>query len=166
MPSEKKSPKKKVEKPSDLELAKAFALFDTDNSGELSLDELKAILCRPTKKSLTERQVARVLKKCDMDGDGQLNMEEMQLAWAQLGLSGQVQTHKDTAKSAPPSFATLIAEGNVVPDEFDAHIALERAQYLPLEKIMEFDFDHHDGLTRPQAEVIAGRVSALNDCFY
>ena len=26
MPSEKKSPKKKVEKPSDLELAKAFAL--------------------------------------------------------------------------------------------------------------------------------------------
>jgi len=119
MPSEKKSPKKKVEKPSDLELAKAFALFDTDNSGELSLDELKAILCRPTKKSLTERQVARVLKKCDMDGDGTLNMEEMQAAWAQLGFGGQVQTHKETAKSAPPSFATLIAEGNVVPDEFD-----------------------------------------------
>jgi len=55
---------------------------------------------------------------------------------------------------------------SLVPDEFDAHIALERVQYLPLEKIMEFDFDHHDGLTRPQAEVIAGRVSALNDCFY
>ena len=27
--------------------------------------------------------------------------------------------HMDLAKSAPPSFATLIAEGNVVPDEFD-----------------------------------------------
>ena len=55
---------------------------------------------------------------------------------------------------------------SLVPDEFADHIALERAQYLPLEKIMEFDFDHHDGLTRPQVEVIAGRVSALNDCFY
>ena len=119
MPSETKSPKKRAEKPSDLELAKAFALFDTDNSGQLSLDELKAILCRPTKKSLTERQVTRVLKKCDMDDDGQLSMEEMRDNWAQLGLGGQVQTHKDLAKSAPPSFATLIAEGNVVPDEFD-----------------------------------------------
>ena len=111
MPSETKSPKKRAEKPSDLELAKAFALFDTDNSGQLSLDELKAILCRPTKKSLTDRQVARVLKKCDMDDDGQLSMEEMRDNWAQLGLGGQVQTHKDVAKSAPPSFATLIAEG-------------------------------------------------------
>ena len=93
MPSEGKSPKKRVEKPSDLELAKAFALFDTDNSGHLSLDELKAILCRPTKKSLTERQVARVMKKCDMDGDGQLNMDEMSAAWVQLGLGAQVETH-------------------------------------------------------------------------
>ena len=119
MPSEAKSPKKRVEKPSDLELAKAFALFDADDSGHLSLDELKAILCRPTKKSLTERQVARVMKKCDMDGDGQLNMEEMSAAWVQLGLGAQVETHMDLAKSVPPSFATLIAEGNVVPDEFD-----------------------------------------------
>lgn len=55
---------------------------------------------------------------------------------------------------------------SLVPDEFDDHIALERAQYLPLEKVMEFDYAHHDGLTRPQVEVIAGRVSALNDCFY
>jgi hypothetical protein len=31
---------------------------------------------------------------------------------------------------------------------------------------MDFEFNHHDGLTRPQAEVVAGRVSALNDCFY
>lgn len=55
---------------------------------------------------------------------------------------------------------------SLVPEEFNDHIALERAQYLPLEKIMDFEFNHHDGLTRPQAEVIAGRVSALNDCFY
>lgn len=119
MPSEAKSPKKRVEKPNDLELAKAFALFDADESGHLSVDELKAILCRPTKKSLTERQVARVMKKCDLDGDGQLNMDEMSAAWVQLGLGAQVETHLDLAKSVPPSFATLIAEGNVVPDEFD-----------------------------------------------
>jgi AhpD family alkylhydroperoxidase len=31
---------------------------------------------------------------------------------------------------------------------------------------MNFDYNHHEGLTRPQVEVVAGRVSAINDCFY
>ena len=118
MSSANKSPKA-PKSPSDLELAKAFALFDADNSGLLSLDELKAILCRPTKKALSEKQVTKVMKKCDLDGDGQFNMEEMANAWADLGLGKEIGTHKALAKSAPPSFAELIAEGNVVPDEFD-----------------------------------------------
>ena len=55
---------------------------------------------------------------------------------------------------------------SLVPDELRAHLALERVQYLPLEKILEYDFAHHEGLSRAQAELVAGRVSALNDCFY
>ena len=71
------------------------------------------------------------------------------------------------AKAMYGSFKPYIMRAmSLVPDEFADHIALERAQYLPLEKIMEFEFDYHDGLTRPQVEVVAGRVSALNDCFY
>lgn len=55
---------------------------------------------------------------------------------------------------------------SIVPDEFRAHIELEQAQYVLLPKIMDFEYNHHEGLTRPQVEVVAGRVSAINDCFY
>jgi hypothetical protein len=55
---------------------------------------------------------------------------------------------------------------SLVPDELRAHIELEGIQYTKLDSIFEFDYQHHEGLTRPQVEVVAGRVSALNECFY
>jgi hypothetical protein len=60
----------------------------------------------------------------------------------------------------------IIRAMSLVPDEVRLHLALEEVQYLPLHRIMEYDYAHHDGLSRAQAEVVAGRISALNDCFY
>jgi hypothetical protein len=55
---------------------------------------------------------------------------------------------------------------SLVPDEYRAHVEMEQAQYMPLATVLKYDHQHHDGLTRPQVEVVAGRVSALNECFY
>jgi len=55
---------------------------------------------------------------------------------------------------------------SLVPEELRAHVELEVAHYTRLEKIFDYEYQHHEGLTRPQAEIVAGRVSALNDCFY
>ena len=55
---------------------------------------------------------------------------------------------------------------SLVPDELLAHLELEIAHYTRLDKLFDYEYQHHEGLTRPQAEVVAGRVSALNDCFY
>jgi alkylhydroperoxidase family enzyme len=64
-------------------------------------------------------------------------------------------------------FKPYIMRGlSLVPDEYRAHVALEQAQYNPLPKVPVVEYCHHAGLTRPQVEVVAGRVSALNDCFY
>ena len=46
------------------------------------------------------------------------------------------------------------------------HLEQEEAQYLPMKHILEPQYQHHDGLTRSQAEIVAGRISALNECFY
>ena len=46
------------------------------------------------------------------------------------------------------------------------HMELEKAQYQRLGNIMNFDLRHHKGLSRAQVEVVAGKVSALNECFY
>ena len=55
---------------------------------------------------------------------------------------------------------------SLVPDEVKRHMELENAQYQPLGNIMNFDLRHHKGLSRAQVEVVAGKVSALNECFY
>ena len=52
----------------------------------------------------------------------------------------------------PAEAARVINEGNI--------------QYLPLNKFFDFSYSHHPSLSRPQVETVAGRVSALNECFY
>lgn len=60
----------------------------------------------------------------------------------------------------------IIRSLSLVPQEQRAHFELEEVQYLPLSRFFEFDYQHHESLSRPQVEVVAGRVSALNQCFY
>ena len=108
--------------PSQQEIEKAFALFDTNGDGLLSLDELKAILCLPTpmRAPLSEERVREIMEKCDINGDGQLSMEELAAGWADLSIGSLLAS----AKAPPPSFAALIAAGTVVPDERDGPYAL------------------------------------------
>lgn len=55
---------------------------------------------------------------------------------------------------------------SLVPDELRRHVTLEYAQYLPIPRILDMEYSHHTGLTRPQVEVVAGRVSSINECFF
>ena len=55
---------------------------------------------------------------------------------------------------------------SLVPAEAMRCIIGGDTQYLPIEKFMDFGYSHHPGLSRVQVEIIAARVSALNDCFY
>ena len=108
--------------PSEQELKKAFAMFDRNGDGLLSVDELKAILCLPTpgRTPLSETKVEEILEKCDTNGDGQLSMEELAAGWADLSIGALLAS----AKAPPPSFAGLIAAGTVVPDEREGPYAL------------------------------------------
>ena len=55
---------------------------------------------------------------------------------------------------------------SLVPNEFRAHFDLEEVQYMPSAHFPEWDYQHHEGLSRPQVEIVAARVSAINECFY
>lgn len=54
---------------------------------------------------------------------------------------------------------------SLVPDEVRTLNALHALQYLPFEQVADVSAGS-DGLTRPQIELVAGRVSALNGCYY
>lgn len=60
----------------------------------------------------------------------------------------------------------IIRALSLVPAETRVHLDTEQAQYLPLQHFADFGYRRHVGLSRAQVEVVAGRVSALNECFY
>ena len=71
--------------PTRSQLEAAFALFDTDGSGTLSADELKAILTRPIggrPPSFSSEQVDSIIKRFDTNGDGVLSLNEFVKTYA------------------------------------------------------------------------------------
>jgi hypothetical protein len=54
---------------------------------------------------------------------------------------------------------------SLVPDAARATRSLLAAQYVPIERVPDVTFSER-ALTRAQMELVAGRVSALNECFY
>lgn len=63
-------------------LQAAFNVFDEDNSGALSLDELRAIFQRPGGGCpLTDEQVELLFHEFDVNGDGVLQFEEFAAFW-------------------------------------------------------------------------------------
>ena len=63
--------------PSLAELEQAFRTFDLDNSGTLSASELTAILTREGGGApLTEKEAEALIKTVDVNGDGELDLQE------------------------------------------------------------------------------------------
>ncbi|VAI30019.1 unnamed protein product [Triticum turgidum subsp. durum] len=57
------------------ELHEAFRVFDKDNNGFISLDELRTVMKNLGEK-LSEDELNEMLQEADADGDGQINYKE------------------------------------------------------------------------------------------
>ncbi|WVZ54614.1 hypothetical protein U9M48_005384 [Paspalum notatum var. saurae] len=57
------------------ELREAFRVFDQDNNGFISRDELGHVL-QNLGESLSDEELAEMLREADVDGDGQINYTE------------------------------------------------------------------------------------------
>ncbi|CAL5413408.1 unnamed protein product [Camellia sinensis] len=57
------------------ELKEAFKVFDKDQNGYISANELRHVMINLGEK-LTDEEVDQMIKEADLDGDGQVNYEE------------------------------------------------------------------------------------------
>ena len=55
---------------------------------------------------------------------------------------------------------------SLVPDAVRSWRGVSDAQYLPLKKMMDFGGETGRTINRMQVELVAGRVSSINECFY
>lgn len=60
----------------------------------------------------------------------------------------------------------ILRSTSLVPDECRAVMDVAVPQYVPMKEFMNLDFTNDPAISRTQVELIAGRVSAINECFY
>ena len=65
------------------QLRDAFAKFDLDGDGFMTLAELRTVLTRPGGgKPMADEQIQKLFKKMDVDGDGKVDLDEFSKALA------------------------------------------------------------------------------------
>ncbi|KAK4361666.1 hypothetical protein RND71_020618 [Anisodus tanguticus] len=67
--------KKMKETDSEEELKEAFKVFDKDQNGYISSNDLRHVMINLGEK-LTDEEAEQMIKEADLDGDGQVNFDE------------------------------------------------------------------------------------------
>ena len=62
--------------------------------------------------------------------------------------------------------ANVICAMSLVPDAVRTLQSLSAAQYVPMDQVINVTYSDGRALDRSQIELVAGRISALNECFY
>lgn len=75
-------------------------------------------------------------------------------------------TGKEADLWGPHGTANVVRALSLVPDAVRGWISVSDAQYLTFESMGNFDQPEGRSLNRMQIELVAGRVSSMNECFY
>ena len=150
------------------------ASYDDALSGGLSdaeYVEIVGVVARVTNFDVFARGIGVALRPLPAAQPGEPSRERPDAAVVELAWAPTIPNGPDGGELGAELYGGkpkpyILRALSLVPDELRAHIELEGLQYTRLDRIFEFDYQHHEGLTRPQVEVVAGRVSAINECFY
>ena len=87
-------------------------------------------------------------------------------AWVQTIPAGAAGGDWGRSLYGDVAMPNVIRALSLVPD--DAALALRQceSQYMAIPQVLDPSFEPQRGLSRAQVELIAGRVSAINECFY
>ena len=82
------------------------------------------------------------------------------------GARGEEEAKQLYGSSDPQAAPFIYRALSLVPMEAAGLIQLGGAQYVAISSFMDLGFTFEPTLSRPQYELVAARVSALNECFY
>ncbi|MBT5939780.1 MAG: hypothetical protein HOG95_07610 [Rhodospirillaceae bacterium] len=150
------------------------AAYNNARSGGLSDEEyveIVGIVARISSLDVFARGIGVPLRPLPSPQPGEPSRDRPEAAIREEAWVPTIPNPPEGGEAAEEHFAGqpkpyIVRALSLVPEEMHRHVELEEIQYLPLRHIMEPDYQHHEGFTRAQVELVAGRVSALNECFY
>ena len=133
--------------------------------------EIVGIVSRLTDMDIFARGIGVPLRPLPAARDGLPTRARPKTARKELAWVPTVPNHPEGGEDAAELFGEsykpyIIRSLSLVPDEFRRHFELEETHYLSVRNVTTEDHRDYDGFTRAQVELVAGRVSALNECFY
>ena len=90
----------------------------------------------------------------------------MDVAWVPMIYPANLTEKEADIYLGQPEMGHVIRAMSLVPDAVRWLNRLSEAHYLPTDQVMDMSASGHLSLSRMQTELIAGRTSILNDCFY
>ena len=108
-----------------MDYRKAFGMLDKDGGGSISAGELKTALTKSGSTELSAREIQQLIDEVDVNGDGELQMDEFKGVWQLL----QERNAAAKAAKAPPStqvkslFSTVFSGKSGVDAAMDARSA-------------------------------------------
>ena len=87
-------------------LRAAFAVFDLDGSGALSVDELRSVLARRGvggRPPMSDDEIQALIDEFDEDGDGQMQFEEFVNLWGATNTTEEEEEEQNTERARRPS---------------------------------------------------------------
>lgn len=84
---------------SEAKLKQAFSLFDKDESGSISAEEIKAVLCGG--KKIDEDVWNQVVNEVDADGNGEIDFEEFSIMMRKILVNDDDPAAANSAASPP-----------------------------------------------------------------
>ena len=133
--------------------------------------EIVGIVSRLTDMDIFARGIGVPLRPLPAARDGRPTRARPKAARKELAWVPTVPNFPEGGEEAAEMYGEgykpyIIRSLSLVPDEGRRHFELEDVHYLSIRNLTIEDHRRHGGFTRPQVELVAGRVSALNECFY
>jgi len=124
--------------PEVVEIKRAFAMFDSDQSGSISVAELKA-LASELGEELTDKGATELASEIDKDGSGEIDFEEFQLWWRvnagnikeRLAKQIAMEALNEESFTLQRELAAMAAEVQGMSSKPDADVTESSAQTVP-----------------------------------
>lgn len=87
-------------------------------------------------------------------------------AWVKMIPPAKIQPPENDLYDGRKQTGNVIAAMSLVPNSVRMLKTLSSVQYLEMQDVANPIADGGGQLSRPQIELLAGRVSSLSDCFY